>query len=365
MYLAKQFDFDITYDLIETDDISTVNLENYDGLNVTIPYKTEVMSYLNYFHKSSEVLGSVNTIDQDLKGYNTDIAGFSYLMDKVLAKPEDKIVVLGSGAMGQMIKKAYKNVVIISRTGEYNYDNYEQVQGDVLVNATPISMGTSFNDLLVSEDYIKTFKGVIDLNYNPGISRFTNVAASAFINNTNGLDMLIIQAVKAFEIWHDVKVEDQVIDKLRSHILSFTQPNIAIIGMPLAGKSSLFKEGEFIDLDAEIEEIVGMPISDFITFMGVDEFRKIERVTLNDLIKDEPKVIVLGGGAVLDFENRLTLSNYQILHLNTDLDTLLKRSEKNHRPLIKSSDDLVKLYEEREVYYKYFKTGDYNENSSN
>ncbi len=366
-YLAKHYNIDMTYDLIETDDLPEINIENYDGLNVTIPYKQDVMTYLHYLHDSAKVLQSVNTIDNNLKGYNTDIAGFVYLMKKVDAMDYQNIVILGSGATSKMIQVAFKdkNIKVISRTGELNYTNYMDVCGDVLINTTPISMGKTFDELIVDEEYIKGFSAVIDLNYNPGISRFTNTCAKYNIKHTNGLDMLIIQAIKAFEIWHDLKVSDEVFNELKSFILNTTTPKKAIIGMPLSGKTTLFKDDKnACDLDSEIEKITGMSNYDYINFMGEEEFRKLETITLNDILKQEPETIILGGGIVKDFYNRLLLHDYQILFLNTPLDVLKQRYTDGCRPLLKTVDDLERVYNERIDLYNNFKTGDYNEDSS-
>lgn len=364
-YLAAHYQIDITYDLIEVDDIADVNLENYDGLNVTIPYKKDIMSYLNYLDDSAKVVDCVNTIDYNLVGYNTDLAGFEYLLKKVGADQYDDFVILGSGAMAQMIKNAYphKNIIIISRSDKYfNYNNIDEIKGEVLINTTPISMGVTYDELLVDDAYIKEYKAVIDLNYNPQISRFTNTAASYFIPNTNGLDMLIIQAIKAFEIWHQMDVDTELITKVKKYILDMTNPNLAVIGMPLSGKTSLFKVGEYVDLDEEITKVIGMSISDYITFMGESEFRKIETTILNDILKDPPEKLVLGGGIVLDFYNRLLLKDYQILFLDTDLETLKSRYKDDVRPLLKSVDDVEKVYHARKLNYEYFKTGDFDEN---
>ncbi len=364
-YLAKEFNIDMSYDLIETEDLTDINLENYDGLNVTIPYKQDIMDYLTYLDKSAQVVGCVNTIDYNQRGYNTDIFGFDYLMNKVGANELDDIVILGSGAMAQMIKNAYpaKNIVIISRSDKhFNYENVEDIKGEVLINTTPISMGVTFDQMLVSEGYIASFKAVIDLNYNPQISRFTNVAASNFIPNTNGLDMLIIQAIKAFEIWHELTIENEIFLKLKQYILDLTNPKVAIIGMPLSGKSTLHSDG--IDLDLEIEKVIGMSIHDYINYMGEEEFRKIETTILNDLLQKEPDKIVLGGGAVLDFYNRLLLKDYQILYLNTDINTIKDRYKDGIRPLLKSKEDIDSIYNKRKKYYEYFKTGDISEDYS-
>ncbi len=360
-FLAAEYNIDMVYELIEVNNLEDINFEGYNGLNVTIPFKEEVLSLLNYVDETAISLGCVNTIDSFQKGFNTDIEGFKYLMEKVNATKYNKIVVLGSGAMAKMIENYYSecDVTLISRDGDYS-----NIRGEVLINATPISMGDSYNELLVTEDFISSFKAVIDLNYNPQISRFTNIAASNYIPNTNGLDMLLIQAIRAFEIWHEIEVSPIIFNKLKTYILDMINPNVAIIGMPLAGKTTLLEKKDGIDLDDEISTIIGMEINDFIMVMGEEKFRILETQILNDVLKKSPRLLILGGGIVENFENRLILKDYQIKYMDQSLDVLKQRLNNNKRTLIKNEQQLETLYYDRKIKYEYFKTGDY-EDSSN
>lgn len=362
-YLASELNIEMTYDLVEVDDLSELNLEMYDGLNVTVPYKTEIMDMLTYIDDNAMALGSVNTVDFNLKGYNTDIVGFLYLVDKLNLESFETIVVLGSGAMAKMIKNYYhdKKVIIISRTDSvYNYDNLDKISGDILINATPVSMGNSYMDLLVDEEFITKFSGVIDLNYNPQINHFLNLAARNFIPYTNGLDMLLIQAMKAFEIFNDVIINRDLFISLRKYVLSLTTPKKALIGFSYSGKSTFILENMGYDLDLEIEKVVGMPIDIFIEVMGIEEFRRIEKNTLNDLAANGKSPIALGAGAVLDFDNQLLLHDYQILDMTESMDVIKSRYKNDgSRPLLKSIEDVEKLYNERLKYYNAFKTSNF------
>lgn len=369
-FIAKEMHLDLSYDLIEIEDLSEINFEMYDGFNVTIPFKNSIVDYLTYLDQNAQKLGSVNTVDRNLKGYNTDLDGFLYLVEKLNLDEVNTIVVLGSGAMAQMIKNYYlnKEVIIISRTDKYfNYSNLDKITGDILVNATPISMGSTYNQLIVPEEFIVKFKGVIDLNYNPPINHFLNIAAMNFIPYTNGLDMLIIQAIKAFEILNDLKIDKNMFLKIKNYVLKITLPNIALIGFSYSGKTSYIKEHGGYDLDAEIEKVVGVSCSDLINILGIDEFRKLETNTLVQLVGQNKSPIALGAGAVLNFDNQLILKGYQILDMTEDIEVIRKRYsiDKESRPLIKSEETLIELYDERKKYYSFFKTGDFSDYSDN
>jgi shikimate dehydrogenase len=358
-FISSYYNMDITYDLLEVEDLSEINFQMYEGLNITYPYKKKILDYLEYIDEDAKIFGCVNTVDFNLRGYNTDIIGFLYLVDKVI-DDFDTIVILGSGAMSEMIKTYYNNksVTVVSRTGAVNYNNLEMIRGDLLINTTPTTNKVNPQEI-VTEEFICKFRAVVDLNYNPNINYILNYAAKNHINNTNGLDMLIIQAIKAFEIWHDLKVDGKLFLKVKNHIEKLSTPLVAIIAMPLSGKSTLIKNMNGYDLDDEIQLHTGLSNDEFINVMGIEKFRRVESEVLARLVYENKSPIALGGGIVTDFKNRELLFEYRILHLNVDLNTLKSRYQPGIRPLINSKEDIEKLFALRKLDYDYFKTGDY------
>ena len=108
---------------------------------------------------------------------------------------------------------------VIDLSSEFRYEDdvpliIPEINGDILINATPIGMAETYNECLVSENTIRNFKYIIDLNYNPSINKLLYLASKNQIVNTNGLTMLIFQAVKAFEIWNNKKVSYKNVNKL-------------------------------------------------------------------------------------------------------------------------------------------------------
>lgn len=348
-FLLSKYQIDGTYDLIEVDAIEPALLEQYDGLNITIPYKETIIPFLTENHSP---IGACNTIIKkgaSLIGYNTDIIGFDLLVKKIDLSTIEDVVILGGGASAKMVSNYFegKNITIISRRdAHYNYDLLPTLKADILVNTTPIGMNTY--ESIVDEKTIRNFNAVIDINYNPMNSKMLALAKQQDIKCINGLYMLIMQAIKAFEIWNDIIIDEAVIEEVYQHICFKTVKNIALIGMPLSGKSTMIKKFNGLDLDDEIVKRTGQAISDL---LENGTFRTYETTVLKELATQKQPLIALGGGAILKPENIEALKDYLIIFLNTELDVLMSRSEQSERPLIKQKSDLLKLYNERLPLY--------------
>ncbi len=261
----------------------------------------------------------------------------------------EDVVILGGGASSKMASKYFegKNITVISRRDAYyNYELLPTLKADILVNTTPIGMNTY--ESIVDEKTINNFKAVIDINYNPMNSKMLALAKQQDIKCINGLYMLIMQAIKAFEIWNDITIDEAVIEEVYQYICFKTVKNIALIGMPLSGKSTMIKKFNGLDLDDEIMNRTGKTIS-FLLENGT--FRAYETAILQELVLQKKPLIALGGGAILKKENIEALKDYLIIFLSTELDVLISRSEKSERPLIKQKSDLLKLYNERLPLY--------------
>ena len=177
--------------------------DNFAGINVTIPYKKAVIGYLDELSPVAARLGAVNTIvrrNGKLIGHNTDYFGFMTMVQTSgLTVTGKKVLVLGSGGASNtaaaVLEELGANVIVISRTGENNYENIS-THGDVrlIVNATPVGMypqnGASPVDLKVFPD----LEGVLDLIYNPARTKLLLDAEKRGIIAMNGLLMLVAQA---------------------------------------------------------------------------------------------------------------------------------------------------------------------------
>ena len=299
---------------------------NFDGINVTIPYKKTVIPFCAQLSDTARLTGSVNTIirgkDGALSGHNTDFFGVSYLMSKARMNPADgKTLVLGSGGSSVTVQAVLKSqnsreVVVISRTGENNYENLEKhSDAKWIINTTPVGMYPNNGASPIPD--LKLFnkcQGVIDLIYNPARTELLAQARDAGIPAFNGLAMLVAQAKKAAEYFTDTDIADEEIERIDS-LIARQSLNIVLIGMPGCGKTSVGtalakKMGrEFIDTDKLIIQAAGRPIPEIFAdnsggTSGEEKFRTLETSVLRDICKQSGKVIATGGGVVTREENR-------------------------------------------------------------
>ena len=220
-----------TYELIELESselekqINKLRTSEYQGYNVTIPYKKEVMKYLDEISDEALAIGSVNTIayiDGKVIGYNTDYYGFyeTIIYNKIDIKDKD-CYILGTGGASLAIYKVLKdlggNITYVSRTPNettISYDELEKRKIDVLVNTTPVGMYPNVGVSPVSETVAQKAKTVVDIVFNPLKTQLLIDANSSY----HGLYMLVGQAIKAEEIWHNRKI-DIVIEDIVDYIV--------------------------------------------------------------------------------------------------------------------------------------------------
>lgn len=214
--------------------IDGIKILNVCGFNITIPYKEEVIPYLDYISSEAKNIGAVNTvvnIDGKLYGYNTDYFGFSHTLKVNNLTMKNKVVViLGSGGASKAIRdvvidEGAKAVYIVSRNSKdstniissekvriINYSDLPDIKGDVLVNSTPVGMHPKVGISPVGPDIIKDYEAVVDIVYNPMETEFLRLGKELGKITVGGLYMLIGQAVKAEEIFHNVTIDEQVIN---------------------------------------------------------------------------------------------------------------------------------------------------------
>lgn len=211
------------------------------GVNVTIPYKTDVIKYMDKLSAEAEKIDAVNTLSFNndiITGYNTDYFGFGESMKKAGIEVEDKkIVILGTGgaskAVGQyLLDNNPKDIIYVSRNPEKNLKNskklkvihYNQLNNigvmDIIINCTPIGMYPIIDNSPVNEEVLAHFFAAVDLIYNPRETLFLKKAAALGLKTLNGLYMLVAQAIAAQEVWHGIKISSEVQDEIYNIIES-------------------------------------------------------------------------------------------------------------------------------------------------
>jgi len=325
--------------------------KNFDGINVTIPYKQTVMSYCTSLSDEAQTIGCVNTIikqkNELLHGYNTDYHGFTEMLKQGNIDPSGKkALVLGDGGSARTVRAVLselntKEIITISRHGENNYNNIDRhYDAEVIINTTPVGMypdnGVSPLDSVNLKEFTK-LTGIADLIYNPMRTKLLLEAEKLGIPCINGLTMLVAQAEMASRLFTDEQTRPNLVTKITDEIYKKAR-NIALIGMPGCGKSTVGRslaqkmERPVADIDALIEASAGKSIPDIFAENGEEAFRRLETQILAEESKKNGIVIATGGGIVTQPENLdLLRQNSFIIYLKRDL-TGLKTSG---RPLSK------------------------------
>lgn len=359
---------DYSYVLFEREPEKLENfLKNGDfsGLNVTIPYKKEVIPYLSELSPTAKKMGCVNTVlrrsDGTLYGHNTDYFGFTSLVRHAgLSVAGKKVLVLGSGGASNTAVAALKDLgaspVVISRSGENNYQNlHRHTDAAAIVNTTPVGMYPNTGVSPIDLGLFPHLEGVLDVIYNPARTQLLLDAEKLGIPRENGLWMLVAQAKEAAEVFTGRKISDAVIEKIYRQ-LSHQMKNIVLIGMPGCGKTTIGtllaeKLGRTMaDADEKIIALAGKSIPEIFAQDGEPTFRDWETKALTELGKQSGLVIATGGGCVTQKRN------YPLLHQNGYLVWLERDWSKlptDGRPL-SQANDLGKMYAARKPLYEAF-----------
>ena len=219
------------YELIEKEPENLAEFfENKDflGINVTIPYKKDVIKYCDELSPIASKIGAVNTIvnkNGKLYAHNTDYFGFSYMIKKAeIDVKNKKAIVLGSGGASVTCCAVLKDlgaceVVVISRKGENNYNNIgKHFDAEIIVNATPVGMYPNVNESIIDLADFKNCEGVLDLIYNPDKTLLLKQAERLNIKFSNGLSMLIAQAKESAEWFLDKKIDNEIIEQAEKEL---------------------------------------------------------------------------------------------------------------------------------------------------
>ena len=338
--------------------------KEYDGLNVTIPYKKTVIPYCDELTEAARSIGSVNTIvkrpDGTLLGHNTDYDGFLWLLKNAGADVKGKkAVVLGTGGASVTVQAALRDlgafpVVVISRGGEDNYDNLDRhADAKILVNATPVGMYPKAGVSPVDLALFPALEGVFDVVYNPAKTQLLLEAEKRGIPCANGLGMLVAQAKAAAEYFDGRPIGDEAVYSIKTALERNTR-NIMLIGMPGSGKSTVGAalaaslNRKLVDVDERIVELAGCSIPEIFAKDGEEGFRRIEHQALCQVSQESGLVIATGGGVVTRQENFDPMrQNSLIVWLLRDL-SLLPR---DGRPL-SQTNSLTEMFRVREPMYR-------------
>ncbi|MBQ2256295.1 MAG: AAA family ATPase [Clostridia bacterium] len=340
---------------------------DFDGINVTIPYKKTVIPYLDELTDTAKALGAVNTIvrrsDGTLLGDNTDYFGFAYALSSAgIALADKKVLILGSGGASKTAV-AYAHdadaasVTVFSRTGEINYQNvYERcADAEIVINCTPVGMYPHAGTTPVWLIRFPHLCGVVDMIYNPARTLLLAAAKDLRVPAVNGASMLVAQAARGHEHFTGQSVSKDKIAQIVS-ALSQKNENVVLIGMPGCGKTTVGKAlasllgKQFVDTDAEIERNAGKTIPEIFATQGIDAFRKLEHEVICRVGAEHGQIIATGGGAVTRQENQYPLEqNGRIVWLQRPPEML----PTDGRPLSKAGS-LAEMYRAREPLYRCF-----------
>lgn len=267
---------DYTYDLCEVPQGSLeehLRHSEYTGFNITIPYKIEAMSYCDTVSEQAKRIGCVNTVvraeDGSLSGDNSDYDGFRWLIRKQKMEIRGrKCLILGSGGSSRTVRTALEDegareIVIVSRSGENNYNNIKQhSDAEIIVNTTPVGMYPNNGRHLLNLDEFPNLEGALDLIYNPNRTQFILDAMKRGIPAAGGLEMLVAQAKRTSEIFRDVTIDDKVVPELTGRIMK-KMMNVVVVGMPGVDAQAEAEEiaakygRELVDVTAELDQAYG------------------------------------------------------------------------------------------------------------
>ena len=389
------------FSLSEDEMANFIKARDFGGLNVTIPYKKDVIPLCDEVTDLAQSIGAVNTLylkDGRLVGHNTDYEGFLYAASRAGIDFEGKrVLILGTGGTSLMARRAAADqnaaeIYIASRRPEaespspapavsedcgggagarscasspagscgittVSYDRLSELADkiDLIVNTTPV--GTFPNNLeqVIRLKDFPNCRSVIDVIYNPFKTALLLEAEKLGLNFTNGLPMLVAQATAAAGYFLGTPGAFQKENERIIKAMERQMGNIVLIGMPGTGKSTIGKilaklTGKTLyDTDIEIEKEAGMTIPEIFEKEGESGFRGLESEICRKLGKERGLIIATGGGAVLRSENVDALrQNGTLVHITRSAEKLATRG----RPLSKDIKTLKKMERSRMPLYR-------------
>ncbi len=340
----------------------------FKAINVTIPYKQDVIPFLDWISDEAKAINAVNTIvnrDGKLYGYNTDFYGLKSLIEREnVSLNGKKVAILGSGGTSNTAKAVAVSmgaeiVKKVSRNKKESYITYEELyesfsECEIIINTTPCGMFPNIGDSAVDLNRLPKVEAVFDAVYNPLKSKLVYDAKEKGLVATGGLYMLVSQAAVAASKFIDAPVDNDKVEKIFKNLYK-NKMNIVLVGMPASGKTTVGKKlsgtlkKSFVDTDDLIVENTGKSIPDIFKESGEKTFREFEKIVVFNISKENSKVIATGGGAILNKENiDILKENGRVYFINRPLEMLITTDD---RPLSGNRADLEKRYNERYSLY--------------
>ncbi len=378
--------FHITENL--DDAVKTAYLDGILGLNITVPYKQEVISSLAEVDSAARAIGAVNTLVRTTggyKGYNTDMPGLAKaIFSEGIELNQSQVIMLGAGGAARAV--AYmclnygaKKVYIVNRT----FENAKKIADDmnrefdkeviipvlaasykdipygeyIFIQCTSVGLHEGDGLPVISdEDFYNMASCGVDLIYNPAKTPFLVLMEKLGKKAVNGLKMLLYQGIMAYELWNKVSVDEKLCEyiysKLCQAVYGKINNNIVLIGYMGAGKTAvgkcLAKEYgyDFVDTDSYIVEKEKMSINEIFEKKGEAYFRELETKVIIELKeKLTNTVFSTGGGMPIKEENQILLKEMgKVFYLKASPDTTYKRvSGNSDRPLLAGDNMYEKI----------------------
>ncbi len=346
-----------------------ISKREFDGINVTIPYKTDVIPLLDSISDEAKAIGAVNTVVNrggKLSGYNTDFFGMRELIIKNgIPVKGNAVLILGTGGTSRTAKAVAENLGALSiekvsrhpKGDEISYATAKEKYSSspvVIINTTPLGMFPNIFGCAIEPKDFSCLLGAVDVVFNPLKTELIVKAEMQGVPSCGGLYMLVTQAVKASELFFDKKYPEGSTEKIYRGLLA-KKENIVLIGMPSCGKTTIGKiiaertGKSFIDCDALFESTFGISPADCINGEGEDAFRDKESLVIRDIAAKNSCVIATGGGAILKEENVINLKkNGNVIFIDRSPEKLTATSD---RPLSQSRELIEKRYRERYGIY--------------
>lgn len=335
------------------------------ALNVTIPYKLDVIPLCAELDSLAEAIGSVNTLvrqtEGSWKGFNTDAFGLRCMMRAGgLRFAGENVLVLGNGGVSQTIQAVAKldgaaSLTVLDIVGDLTYDDLPRFydSATLIVNATPVGMYPKAGVSLVDLTKFPKLRGVADVIYNPQRTALLLQAEERGIPYAGGLTMLVAQAKQAAEHFFGQAIADDKIAEIGASMQRDAE-NVVLIGMPGCGKTTIGEAlakltgREAVDLDAEIVKKTGKSIPEIFAECGEDGFRTIESQVAAECGAKRGVILVTGGGIITRDVNYAPMrSNGRIYQICRDLSLLSREG----RPLSQNAD-LAAMAAQRMPLYK-------------
>ena len=349
---------------------------DFKAINVTIPYKQDVIPFLDFVDEAAAAIGAVNTIvnrEGKLYGYNTDFAGMKALAQRLAFDMDGKkVLILGTGGTARTATAVAHamgaaEIFCVSRDPEkvenakglppiVSYEDAQTIHADAayIINTTPCGMYPRVEQIPIDLSRFIDPEGVLDVIYNPLRTNLVLEAQELEIPAEGGLYMLAAQAVFACGHFLDWQMRPDDIDAAFQGVWK-QKRNIVLCGMPSCGKTTIGRKlaeafgMKLIDTDECCVNKMGMEIAEYAALCGESAFRDVESAAVEEAAAESGVIIATGGGAILRERNvRAIKRNGILIFIDRPLELLEATPD---RPFSADPEALKRRFEERyEIY---------------